>query len=475
MKSDSRALRYLSYLYILFFALDDNPYGLYMALPWILYLAITIYRTGWAKGKNRLAAGLIFFFVLMQFYDKSQSTIYHPILRQKIVLQKPLYLSEGFHGGCFNASDSNFTIDNHPVVAVPKGKRLEIVSVRRRDFLPDIASYYLTIKTDKEVLKTLHRDSTLCFWNNNFFDFLGTLVTMPKSDVSLTVNPLFKLLLFFYPFALVYLLMENFHGVLKKIKNRLGFHPLDLVLYSVAYYYVLMAAVNDGFSGFWLGIPYAVYLFFDLVFNKSAIKYLHIPVLALTVFLNVTDRSHSSFFYPLVGKSYVVNHDVNYSYGDFYINDIEIYESPYLLPYDEKKRLRKPIFTLRRGDIFTLEAQYVTGHPEFGIDYTFEIDSQKFERLKAYIASHEKEIKAKLDQDYASHFHRPKSVYYFKDKNRFYIGRYELHDLLKSQNYPYRPLARFDTGFVYMTFHLLSYPVIFALFIIVLGYRIRTD
>jgi len=478
IKQHTRNLRIISYVYLLLCALDDNPLAAYFAVPWILYLLFDNYRVGFLTKKTLLNFGLILVFILSLFYNKSESSLYHPMIDNEIVLPKDIYVSRGYIEGKFNASDTNFSLRDEQMVLLPKGEKIRILSFVRSGLLSFNPYYDIEVETtlNQKILDQLDPDgmtkgyenSQLYFWSNNFFYELGILSNAKVDKYSRTINPLFKLLTFLYPFAFLYLLLQSLKGSMDRVQSSYSFHPLSLILYIAAYYYVLMASINDGFSGFLLGIPYTFFLLWEIWYLKkeSKIKYLHISILVLAVFLLVSDRSQSQFFYPMVEKTYTVTNDVNYSYGDFYINKIEIYDKPYYSRLDEHKLM----FELISGDSFRIESQKVTGHADMGITYTYKIQSKNFSVLGDHISKNLAKIKAELHHDYAKSFNREKTDFYFDKEKQFYIGDHELQTLMKTQGLLYKE-HNIETRFTYMSFYLLVYPVVLALFFLILTFR----
>ncbi|SFV90442.1 hypothetical protein MNB_SV-4-1336 [hydrothermal vent metagenome] len=459
-----RNIRILSYTYLLFFALDDNPYGLYFALPWILYLLRESYLLGFSSKQALSNFALILFFIITLFYDKSKSSLYHPLIKNEIVLLKNIYISKGYSKGKLSASDNNFTLRDNPQVMVllPKGEKIHINSFIRQGFTNFFPYYDIEVKTahDQEILQWLdpkgttkgYKKGLLYLWSNSSFYALGMLSNTLVDRYSITINPLFKLLSFLYPFALLYLLAKGFQNGIKNIQKKFGFHPFSLIIYALSYYYVLMASTNDGFSGFYLGLPYAFFLLWEIFMlpKKNKVRYLHIFVLLLSLYLLLFDRTHSKLLYPMVGKSYTIVKDVNYTYGNFYANSIDVYD---FTPLD----FQKPMFQFHPNDSFEIVSQKVAGHPDMGTTYIYQIRSKNFSILRKYLSEHPSQIKSK----------------YFGDKNAFYIHSYELSTLLKTQGYSYfKP--RFDNGFTYMSFYLLIYPIVLLLFFMMLRFRNRS-
>jgi len=225
---------------------------------------------------------------------------------------------------------------------------------------------------------------------------------------------------------------------------------LEALVYLIAYYYVVYASINDGFSGFLLGIPYVIFLFLEVKnkYKESIVVYLHIVILLFFFSMIIVDRSDSKFFYPLVKKTYTINKDLNYSYS-YHKNDIK------LMTYQYKKdKNKKQIFLLKRNDKFTIKKQILTGHPDFTPRYKFEIESEAFLPFKKYIQS----IKTK---------------YFFNDNTKLYISRYDLQDLMEIQKIPYieKDFFNRENIFVYFSFYIFIYPIIFLIFMLLNGYR----
>lgn len=255
---------------------------------------------------------------------------------------------------------------------------------------------------------------------------------------------------------------------MNEIQIKYTFHPLSLIIYIIAYYYVVMASINDGLSSFWLGIPYALFLLWEILFLKKEnnIKYLHIFILLLASFLAFSDRSQLQILYPMVGETYIVTNDINYSYGNFYINEIEVYDNQYYNYIDEQKVM----FTLKVGDTFNIKNQQVTGHADFGVNYTYKIESKSFSALHNYIEKNLSKIKLKLNNEYKRDFNEEKTEFYFDEEKKFYISDYSLRELMKMQKLHYDE-TNFETKLTYMSFFILIYPIILILFFLVVIFK----
>ncbi len=421
---------------------------------------------------------MIVFFLLSLLYNKSESVFYHPMIENEIILENDIYISKGHIASIFNVSKSNFTIQNKKTLLLPKGEKIRIVSFIRTNTNNINPNYNLELDTvlNRKILDQLdsngstkgYAEGRLYLWSNNFFDALGMLSNAKIDEYSRTSNTLFKILNFLYIFAFLYLILQSLKKYMDIIQTKYSFHPLSLVLYAVAYYYILLASINDGFSSFFLGIPYAIFLLWEIVYLKKEnnIKYLHISILLLAIFLLFYDRSQSQLFYPMVGKTYTITKDVNYTHGHFYINKLDIYDTQHSKYLDKKK----PVYQLKSDDSFHIKSQMVTGHADMGITYTYEIESEKFSKLYEYISNNLTEIKSQLNKDYERNFNRNKTEFYFNEKKYFYIEDHELQTLLKTQNLPYREHG-IETDLTSYSFFILVYPVILGLFFLILTFR----
>ena len=242
---------------------------------------------------------------------------------------------------------------------------------------------------------------------------------------------------------------------------------LDVILYTIAYYYILLAATNDGFSGFSLGIPYAIFLIWEIKILKikGYIKNLHILVLIFAIIFVVVDRGRLNIIYPLVDKTYVITKDINYSYDSYHINTLDIFT-----PYSDVTN--QQVFQFNKGDKFHIERQIQTGNADFGINYVYELRADEFPQLTEYIKNNLQQIKASVKEKYYGGIYVNKSRLYYKDKNKFYIGEYTLMRFFKTQGISYNA-SRLENNFIYFSFYLFVYPVIATIFFLILIYRNR--
>jgi hypothetical protein len=201
-----------------------------------------------------------------------------------------------------------------------------------------------------------------------------------------------------------------------------------------------------------------------VVKKNFIIKNLHILVLILAILLIVGDRGRLQIIYPLVGKTYVVANDTNYSYESLRVNKLELYTPYSTLDAD------KQMFHFHSGDKFHIDRQIQTGHADFGINYVYELRADEFSKLTEYIDSNFEQIKAHATKNHYGNIYVEKSKLYYKDKNKFYVDEYDLMEFLKSQGIVYSS-NRFENGFTYLSFYIFVYPVITAFFFLLLTYR----
>lgn len=151
---------------------------------------------------------------------------------------------------------------------------------------------------------------------------------------------------------------------LKKCNSRNGLRRFSELL-CVAY--VVAAAVNDGFSGVYLSLPFALYLLRN-AWQRSRTVFALVMVCLLGAWgFSQLDRSGWSWFYPAVGQSFILP------------KEAPLFMSPYFPLQWSHFRLgnindeSKPDVVLPAGTRITLQRQYVNGHPDFGVNYLFQV------------------------------------------------------------------------------------------------------
>ncbi len=250
------------------------------------------------------------------------------------------------------------------------------------------------------------------------------------------------------------------------MKNKTIALQCSLILYVVSYYYIFLAAINDGATGYAFGIPFGLFLVWEILFSKIRIpfKIIHLLFLVFAISFNAKDRTQMKIIYPLVGTTLEITKEVPFSYGDFYINNIELIDEKYT---QEKERIK---FKLTNGDVIKINRQILSGNPDLGVDYTFEIESEAFAKIDNYITNNLGKIKEELSKSFMKYFSRQKTEFYYGAKRKFYIDDSHLHDLFKSQKIYKRvhESNRFRNFFTFMSFYIIIYfPVLIIFFLIV--------
>ncbi len=222
------------------------------------------------------------------------------------------------------------------------------------------------------------------------------------------------------------------------ITKRQRFYMLNALVYFIAYYYVFFAAINDGITGYVLGIPYALFLLYDIkhLHQQSTqryqwIKVSHILMLIVAVILINSDRSGMSIVYPAVGKTISLKKGavvIPTFYSGYYTNNIKFISPVSMNEYRDRKK-----FHLKKGSNVKINKQIVIGHSDLTTDYIYEVESPIFKPLKEYIMKHRATLEKKSTEGERSYtLNKP---VYFGDKNRFYIDEYDLRDYFDI-NYP---------------------------------------
>ena len=206
---------------------------------------------------------------------------------------------------------------------------------------------------------------------------------------------------------------------------------LLIILHVVAYYYVILASINDGFTSFLLGIPYAWFLIWGILYlkNKNIFKYLNVIVLIVALILIVMDRGRIKLFYPIVGETFTIVNNQNYTLNNNYID----------LSYDNRD---KNILKFKKSDTFTITKQIVREHIQLTTSYVYEINSDNFPSEKDIV---------------------------------YYINGFPLTMLLRSQGIAFNKHNRFENYFTYFSFYVFIYPIILWIFISLLKYRREED
>ncbi len=217
-----------------------------------------------------------------------------------------------------------------------------------------------------------------------------------------------------------------------------------------AYIYVIAAAINDGFTGVYLGTPFALFLFLDAYkFRKRnpILSAIHIVFLVFMLLVSQADRSTWKILYPAIGKTITID------------KDIIVYRNPYYpfqmdgFAFNEKKENQS--YILHKDEQLTIIRQSVTGHPDFGTNYVFAIKLNSDKLEKQFI----KEAK-NLSIDWQS----IGSFYKVLPQNNIYISDYSMGAyIMNTQNNGFTTNRRFILFDIILIYPILI-PVLLLLF-----------
>jgi hypothetical protein len=220
--------------------------------------------------------------------------------------------------------------------------------------------------------------------------------------------------------------------------------------------YVVAGAVNDGFSGVWMALPFAAYLLWDCwTLRRSkhvwAICQL-VFLLAATVF-STLDRSGWSWFYPMVGQQVEVQANTPMYHSKYFPLTLTGYSTKEISDGVVEIGVEKhPDFIMPKGTKLAVQKQYVSGHPEFGTSYVFAVtlDNVALNKQLVDAANHIPVRWDALDLEYKAF---PQDV--------LYMDSYELGKFQSNKTSGVMP--RLDLLTI-----LLIYPIHFPLMLIVM-------
>ena len=220
-----------------------------------------------------------------------------------------------------------------------------------------------------------------------------------------------------------------------------------LFLYTISYVMIIAASSNDGFTSYYLGIPFAIFLLVDLIFQifkKSSIAVIHSIFLVFAGYLLLTDRTTNSLLYPLVNQTIILEKDLNITHSEFFQNELDFY---YDKPYKEKS------YNLMKSSEFIIKEQIVTGHPDFGIRYVFVVENINNKSLFKKFVSNAKR--------YQPRYGDMSSVYKEFSREKIYIDDYNLNEIKYINSF-----NRFNIFGILLVW-IIYFPV-FILFIVLL-------
>lgn len=443
------------------FSLSGNPYHIYFGMPALIYLLIKYFESATF---NKLKAVTIICSLVMGamfFYEKDKSNLYNPYIGQSLNL---------IQNSCFLPKS-----ENNPAPQIIEGD-CKYVDVPHWNY--EIGTKFRILKTEKP---SNHWTSNFLFYSVSVTEFMiddgkkEKLVTDEISLFSFKEKSLFepklksnllssalpeiinKLKWIAVLFAIYFLFSTNREG----IKNNVGsfsVYKIDLVCIVISGYFVIFTAMNDGFSGPYLGIPYFLYLIL-LIFisNHLLIRLCCLMLIALAFVILVSDLSRNSLIYPIVGTSHTMEQDTEISYS-YNLNHIRaIHHS------DIHKD--QPIFILPSGTDIKITRQLVSGHPDFSTKYAYQLKSEILDEVFKKIKERLKENASILSQKYESSM----GIFEF-DSNKIYVYGYHIDELFGQQmRERYIPLT--NNPFVYFTLIPFLYFPILAIFLLLLFLR----
>lgn len=452
---------FFSCFYIIFFTLDSSTIRFFLATPWIVFLVLI--SLGWKNIKAKrevllfnVILLLIFFSSL--FYDKSTSSFFHPIVKKEFVLKKDIYFSSNSP----HASISFEQPQGKNYFVLNKGEKIKIGALfRELSIVP--SNYHIAIDTPfskalsgaTNVIKIKNK-FYITTPSNSFFYALGILNDDLTKLYTKIPNFIFIVGYTFYP-IIILILSILFYFSMRELKVQIYFYKfLQFIVYFIAYFYLYFTATNDGFSGFLLGVPFAIFLFYTIKKNTKY-KNLHLAFALFCVFLYFADKSQWSIKYPTVNKQYTILYDTNYALGKK-LNTLEV-------SYIQNR----PTFTLFKGDTIFINRQFVSDSRELGVTYTFEISSARFNSLAQYINKNRQDLQNQLCEEYRKYNKSAKcDKFYIFEEDKFYIEDNELKRLFATQGFyfDYTRTYQFVADILlFLPFYLLMVVVFIILFL----------
>ena len=333
----------------------------------------------------------MFLLITVSLIDKSTLKIYYPIIDKTFVLKKELCLEKlNNYIGIYQPIDCKG-------IKLPKNTPVTVKRVIKNKFFI-FPSYFLILKTpyDEKIKEKLQVKEIKVF-ASSFLSEIGKLKNIKISNFFQNNS----LIIFFYFLYLV--LMVSYINIPLLLKT---------ITYFIAYYYILLSAINDGFSSFLLGIPFLIFVIFEIFKNKGLVKYLNIFILILFLILLISDKSKNSFIYPLVNKEITLKKDLKYEIKNGYLE----------FSTDSNKTLK--------NKTIKFISQKVANYADISTNYVYEI---------------------KLDN------------------KKLLMNEGDVILFLKYENIPY-PHSITNSPLFYFSFYILIYPFVLLLFIFLIRF-----
>ena len=187
----------------------------------------------------------------------------------------------------------------------------------------------------------------------------------------------------------------------------------NFFIYFIAYYYVLASVINDGFTYFFLGLPFLIFLIYDFAHQKGIIKYSHIFVFIIFLMLLFSNKSKNHFIYPLIGTEITFKKDIKYKIKNGCLE----------FSTDSNKSLK--------NKTIKFISQKVSSYADISTNYTYEIE---FNNKKLLLKESD-------------------LIWFFKLENLKY------------------PRALPNTAVFYFSFYILVYPIVLFIFIFLVNFK----
>ncbi|HAZ13922.1 MAG: hypothetical protein A2X86_08135 [Bdellovibrionales bacterium GWA2_49_15] len=149
-----------------------------------------------------------------------------------------------------------------------------------------------------------------------------------------------------------------------------------VICYFFAYYFIFAAAINDGNSSFYLGIPYGLFLLWEV--NKEIYQRKLKPLIINLCFLIFIgwlffgfDKFSSSLVYPIIGKEIITQKEFKFAHkkmGQQDDGDVVIEGQ-----LGKSELGTQEVTTVPVGTKFKIQSLKVTGYPDFSTHYKFRI------------------------------------------------------------------------------------------------------
>ena len=165
-----------------------------------------------------------------------------------------------------------------------------------------------------------------------------------------------------------------------------------------------------------------------------------------SIYTAKSDRSDWKIIHPLINEKITVLSDRNITHNEYFPYEIDL------------PRSKQSNYTLHKGESFTIKRQIVTGHPDFGISYIFELgNSDNLNTITTFI-----ENANNLTIDYGA----VGNGYRKLDKSKFFIDDISLlyHGYDKWLSCDTTSLNRFNSfGFLLVYIYYIPISIIFII------------